>query len=149
MESSHWAVEHWINLLDAVGIISGLFFTAIALHSDTKSRQIANLLTITKNHRDIWKEFYLRPELSRLMDPSASASKQAITAAEEEFVNFVTLHLSSVYYALKDEMVIKIEGLRKDVGSFFSLPIPASIWEKTKEFQNRDFVAFVEQCRRG
>ena len=64
-------------------------------------------------------------------------------------MNFVTLHLSNAYYAMKDEMVVKVEGLRKDVGSFFSLPIPGAIWEKTKQFQNRDFVAFVEQCRKG
>ena len=149
MEGSPWAAENWIRLLDAIGIISGLFFTAITLHSDTKSRQIANLLTITTNHRQVWKEFYLRPELSRVMDPSADPAKQAVTPAEEEFVNFVTLHLSSVYYAMHNEMVVNVERSRRVVGSFFSLPIPRSIWEKTKQFQNRDFVEFVEKCRSG
>ena len=44
-------------------------------------------------------------------------------------------------------MVIKQEGLRSDICSFFSLPIPQAVWEKTKLFQNDDFVEFVESCR--
>lgn len=146
MEVLHGLVEKWIPVFDAVGIISGLFFTAFALRTDAKSRQIANLLTITSNHRQIWKEFYLRPELSRVLDPLAEA-KKGLTPAEEEFVNFVILHLSSVYYATKDELVVKLDGLRTDVGSFFSLPIPSALWEKTKKFQNVDFVEFVDKCR--
>jgi hypothetical protein len=39
--------------------------------------------------------------------------------------------------------------LRQDVRSFFSLPLPKAVWEKTKIFQNQDFVKFVEMCRRG
>ena len=61
----------------------------------------------------------------------------------------VVLHTSSVYEALKDELVTKQEGMRFDVGSFFSLPVPQAVWEKIKRFQNKDFVAFVEMCRRG
>ena len=63
------------------------------------------------------------------------------------FVNLVILHISSVYYALQDELVITLEGLRRDVSEFLSLPIPKVIWEKTKLLQNDDFVTFVESCR--
>ena len=142
-----WIVENWVTVLNAIGVVGGLFFTATALRSDAKARQIANLLTVTSNHREIWKEFFHRPELARVLDPSADIAKQTITPAEEEFVNFVILHLSSVFYAMRDEMIIKLEGLRRDTGSFFSLPIPQAVWEKTKGFQNDDFVAFVEYCR--
>ena len=146
MEGFHGFVENWISVLHAVGIISGFIFTALALRKDAKSRQIANLLTITSNHRQIWREFYLRPDLVRVQDPSADPTKKGLTPAEEEFVNFVILHLSSVYYATRDELVIKLDGLMMDVGSFFSLPIPRAHWEKTKKFQNSDFVDFVEKC---
>ena len=61
----------------------------------------------------------------------------------------VVNHISSVYESLKDELVTKQEGLRQDVRSFFSLPLPKAVWEKTKIFQNQDFVKFVEMCRRG
>jgi len=148
MEGPRWIAENWFDILSAVGIIGGLFFTAVALRSDTKTRKIAHLLTITTNHREIWKEFFRHPELARVLDASADVASQPITPEEKEFVNFVILHLSSVYYAMRDELVITLEGVRRDAGSFLSLPIPQAIWEKTKVFQNDDFVAFVEECRR-
>ncbi len=149
MERWPWMVDNWMTVLNAVGVVGGLFFTARALRSETRTRRIANLLTVTTNHREIWKEFSSRRELARILDSSADVTKQAVTPEEAEFVNFVTLHLSSVYYAMKDGIVVKLEGLRHDVRSFFSLPLPKAVWEKTKIFQNEDFVQFVEMCVRG
>jgi hypothetical protein len=56
----------------------------------------------------------------------------------------VISHTSSVYEALKDELVTRQEGLRQDVRAFFSLPIPNAVWIKTKLLQNQDFAAFIE-----
>lgn len=136
-------------VLNAVGVIGGLFLTARALRSETKTRKIANLLTATTNHREVWREFFTHPELARVVDPSADLSKRPVTPGEQEFVNMVVNHISSVYESLKDELVTQQEGLRQDVRSFFSLPLPKAVWEKTKPFQNEDFVNFVEMCRRG
>jgi hypothetical protein len=144
-----WFAENWFNLFSAIGIIGGLWFTAVSLHSETKTRRVANLLTITANYREVWKEFFRSPDLARVIKPSVDTAKRPITAAEEFFVNLIISHISSVYEALKDELVIKQEGLRRDVGSFFALPIPQAVWKKTKLFQNGDFVSFVEKCRRG
>ncbi len=147
MEGPRWIADNWVNLLNAVGIVGSLLFTAAALRSGAKTQRIANLLTITTNHREIWKHFSSRSVLARVLDPSADLTDKPVTADEAEFVNFVILHLSSAYYATKDGIVIKLEGLRRDVCSFFSLPIPHAVWEKSKIFQNDDFVAFVESCR--
>jgi len=46
-----------------------------------------------------------------------------------------------------DTVVVKVEGLRRDIAQFLSLPIPREVWEKIKVLQNDDFVAFVESCR--
>src|SRR5258708_31217460 len=100
MEVFHWVVEKGFDIISAIGIIGGVIFTAVSLRSETKTRKIANLLTITTNHREIWKEFFPRPELARVLDAFADVKKQPITPEEKEFVNFVILHLSSVYYAL-------------------------------------------------
>jgi len=51
-------------------IVAGLFFTGYSLRIDTKVRHIGNLLTITQQHREIWSEFYKKPELARALDPS-------------------------------------------------------------------------------
>ncbi len=149
MEGLRWILENWFTVLSAVGVIGGLFFTAFSLRSETKTRKISNLIAMTANHREVWKELFHRPELARVVDSSADVTKQMITSDEEAFVNMVVIHTSSVYEALKDELLIKQEGLRRDVGLFFSLPIPRAIWERIKVVQNEDFVAFVETCRRG
>jgi len=140
-------VENWMTVLNAVGVIGGLFLTARALRSETKTRRIANLLTVTRNHRELWKEFFEHPELARVLDASVDLAKRPITPGEQKFVNMVVNHISSVYESLKDELVTKQEGLRQDVRSFFSLPLPKAVWEKTKMFQNEDFVKFVESCQ--
>ena len=144
---AEWLIANWFTLLSAVGVTGGLFFTAFSLRSETKTRRIGNLLTITANHRELWEECIRRPELGRVLDASPDLAKQPITRAEEIFVTMVVLHISSVYHALNDELVVKLEGLRRDVAQFMSLPIPMAIWEKVRVLQNDNFVAFVEACR--
>jgi hypothetical protein len=147
MGIGEWTLQNWFNLLSAAGIIGGLLFTAHSLRSETKTRRIANLLTITANHREIWKEFLHNPKLARVRDAGADTSKQPVTDAERVFVTFVILHMSSVFHAISDQLVVKVEGLRRDITQFLSLPIPREVWEKIKVLQNDDFVVFVESCR--
>ncbi len=149
MGVGEWISQNWFDLFSSAGIIGGLWFTAVSLHSETKTRRVANLLTITANYREVWKEFFRSPELARVIEPLADVAKRPVTSEEEFFVSMVISHTSSMYEALKDELVTKQEGLRRDVGSFFSLPIPQAVWKKMKIFQNGDFVVFVEKCRRG
>jgi hypothetical protein len=147
MGIGEWFLLNWFNLFSAIGIIAGLWFTAFSLRSETKTRRIANLLTITANHREIWKEFLTNPKLARVRDAAADTAKQPVTDAERVFVTMIILHISSVYYAMKDELVVKLEGLRRDVAQFLSLPIPKAIWERMKVFQNDALVRFIEECR--
>jgi hypothetical protein len=144
MGAGEWISQNWFDLFSSAGIIGGLWFTAVSLHSETKTRRVANLLTLTANYREVWKEFFRSPELARVIDSSADVAKQSVTPAEEFFVNMVISHTSSVYEALKDELLTKQEGLRRDVRSFFSLPVPKAVWTKSKLLQNQDFAAFIE-----
>jgi len=146
MSFGEWFTQNWFDLFSSVGVIAGLAFTAFSLRSDTKTRRVANLLTITSNHREVWKEFLNDPGLARVLDASADLNSKPLTREEEMFVNLVILHASSTYYALKDKVVIKLEGLRPDVAEFLSLPIPNAIWKTVKATQNKDFVDFVESC---
>jgi len=63
------------------------------------------------------------------------------------FVTFVILHMSSVFHTMSDQLVVKVEGLRRDVAQFFALPVTREVWEKIKVLQNDEFVAFVKSCR--
>jgi hypothetical protein len=147
MGIGEWILQNWFTLFSAIGIIAGLWFTAFSLRSETKTRRVANLLTITANHREIWKEFLNNPKLARVRDAAADMAKQPVTDAERVFVNLVIQHINSVYYAMSDQLVVKYEGLRRDIAQFFSLPIPQAVWDRMKVFQNDALVRFIEECR--
>lgn len=87
---------------------------------------------------------FINPELKRVLNPNANLAKQPVNDDEEMFVNMVIQHINSVYYALSDQLVVKYDGLREDVSEFLALPIPKMVWERSKEFQNEEFVKFVE-----
>ncbi len=143
----NWASDNWFILLQSLGIIGGLLFTAASLRLDEKTRRVGNLMAITKNHREIWTALYDRPELSRVLDADADLEQRAITREEEWFLRFLILHLNTVHHALKSGVLLKLDGLHKDIRWFFSLPLPQAVWEKTKWLQDSDFVGFVEACR--
>ena len=141
---AQWLTENWFNLFSSLGIIGGLWFTAVSLHSETKTRRIANLLTVTANYREIWKEFFHLPALARVIDPAVDVTQSPITPVEELFVGLIISHINSVFYATNDALVVEWEGLRRDVGLFFSLPVPNAVWQRTKLLQNQDFAAFID-----
>ena len=147
MDLPPWLTENAFELLNAVGIIGGLIFTGHSLRSETKTRRIANLLSLTQGHRDIWKQLFSHPQLDRILSPNTDTENKPVTREEEVFVNLVILHLSVVFHAMRDELTIKPEGLRRDVWWFFLLPVPRAVWEKMKILQDDKFVAYVEACR--
>jgi len=139
-----WIVVNWFNILSAIGIVGSLLLTTISLRSETKTRRIGNLLTLTENHREIWSVLFEHPSLGRVLEASADLSKRPITLNESFYVNMIIQHVSSAYQAMRSGLVIQPEGLRQDICSFFSLPIPKAIWEKLKFMQKADFVKFVD-----
>jgi hypothetical protein len=148
-------MEQWLaeNSFNIVGTVfgSGLWFTAFSIRKDaiarkeeTNARRIANLLAITANHREIWKEYLNNPKLTRVRDAAADTAKQPVTDAEQVFVSLVIAQTNNAYYAVSDKLVVEYEGLRRDIADFFSLPVPKAVWRKSKPLQNRDFAAFIE-----
>ena len=136
MHGLQWLTDNWVTILNAVGIIGGLSFTGYSLHSEAKTRRIANLLTLTQSHRDVWRELIHNPRLSRILDSKADITHRRVTTDEEIFVNLVIQHVSIVYHAMRDDLTIPPDGLRRDIWEFFSLPIPHAIWDRVKFFQN-------------
>jgi len=144
-----WVAQNWFTLLQSLGIIASLLFTAVSLRADTKTRRVDNLFVINASHREVWMRYAERPELHRVLSARADPRRDEITREEEIFVNSVLFHLNGVFYAQRTGLAFNMEGLRSDVRWFLSLPIPKLVWEKSKTLQNTDFIAFVEACRLG
>lgn len=142
-----WALEHWLELLNAVGVVGSLLFTAFALREETKTRRVTNLLTLTQNHREVWSILHRNPALARVLDSRVDLLKQPATREEEFLVNFLIQHLNVAYHAMRDRLYVRPEGMDRDVAEFFSLPIPRAVWKKLKPLQDEDFVRFVEAAQ--
>jgi hypothetical protein len=106
-----WLAENWFNLFSSVGIIGGLWFTAVSLHSETKTRRVANLLSVTANHREIWKVFLNDKQLARIRDVSADTRKQPITEAERIFVGLVIPPYQHRVFCDKGSIGCQIRGM--------------------------------------
>lgn len=145
MQSWNWVASNWPEILNAIGIIGSLCFTGYSLHSEAKTRRIANLIALTASHRDIWKQMVENPSLRRVIDPQADTLRARITVQERMFVTMVIQHLGVVFDAMRDDLTIKPEGLKADVQQFMTLPIPASVWKEIKALQDNGFVAFVDE----
>src|SRR4051812_13568852 len=102
MDFPLWLTANAFDLLNALGIVGSLLFTAHSLRSETKTRRIANLLSITEAHRNIWKEHFKNPHLARVLSPQADLSKEPVTPDEEIFVNLVIQHLGVVFQSTAD-----------------------------------------------
>jgi hypothetical protein len=142
-----WASQNWFFLLQGAGIIGGLLFTGLALRMDAKERRNSNTLTIAQEHRELWANFYKRPEWSRVLDPKADLASQPVTHKEEMFILQLVVHLNTALEVLKPgKFAPTDEALRQDIRWFFSLPIPEAIWNLAKTRQDSGFVRFVQDC---
>jgi hypothetical protein len=147
-EWAHWFSAHGHDWIQSVGIIGGLVFTALALRADTKSRRAENLIRITENHRDLWTRFDAVPTLQRVLDPHPDLAATPITHEEARFVQFMILHLHTTFQLAKVGLYRQPATIEEDVRSLLSFPLPKAVWKSLKEFQDEDFVEFIEKAVR-
>ncbi len=144
-----WLSLHCFDLVQTVGIVGGLLYTARIARKDQEARTITNLLTVNEQYSRIWRECYERPELGRVLQKDVDLEKQPMTNAEALFVKSLVLHLDVVRRTTDAGIFVEIEGLEKDIRGFFELPIPNAAWEAIRPFQDNDFVKFVEDSAKG
>lgn len=140
-----WLGQNWFPLVQT-GLLSGcLIFIGFALFLDSRARRVANLIQLTKDHRELWERMFSEPELSRILDADADLDELPVRPEEEAFVVFLILHLSNFYYGMRSGFFPRPQGLRKDIERFFSLPIPRAVWHRVKALQDTPFVEFVDR----
>jgi hypothetical protein len=147
MGASLWITGHWFDLIQTVGIVGGLLFTAYAVLREERATKIATLIAANQQYREIWQELYKNPRLARVLKNNLNLDKESISDEEALFVNLLILHLGTVYRAMKSGMFVRLQGLQRDIQEFFTLPIPKAVWEKAKSFQDKDFVEFIGKCQ--
>jgi hypothetical protein len=103
MGIGEWLSQNWFNVFSTVGIMGSFWIGIVALRSETKTRRVANLLTVTANYREIWKEYYRNPQLTRVLDASANVVKKPVTPEEELFVGQITDHFPHQQCLLRPE----------------------------------------------
>ena len=143
-EIMRWLIEHGKDTLESIGVVCGLFFTASSLRADARERRITNLMEIAHSHRDLWLQIVEKPELARILKSDIDLQKRPLSVVEERFVHLLVIHLSVCFVAMKNGVLPSLSGLEDDVRGFFALPIPRQVWEWSRRFQEKDFVAFVD-----
>jgi hypothetical protein len=141
-----WIQSNGFTLLQSVGIIASLLFSAHALRADSRERKIETLFTLTAANRDLWKTLYEKPELRRVLEPSIKGAPEPVPTLEEEvFVRSLIFHLAASFRARKYGMYFDEAGLSEDIRHLFSKPIPRTVWENVRKFQESDFIRFMHQ----
>ncbi len=140
-----WIDQNWFSVLQALGIMGGLAFTAIALRTDIRVRRVQNHFAVTEQHRKLWSELFARPELARVLEPKLDLAQNPITSEEDLFVTLLILNLKNSFVASKADLFVSPEKLGKDIKGFLSLPIPHTVWKSLKVVQDREFVEFVQR----
>jgi hypothetical protein len=139
-----WLSANWFSLLQTIGIVGGLLFTAYSFNLNSRLRKFDTLITITDQHRELWLKLFESPELKRLVDPNADLAKRPITETEIMFVNLLILHLTTSLAAVRQGIFPKPAGTDEDIADFLSLPIPRAAWNKTKRFRDPETIRYVE-----
>jgi hypothetical protein len=141
---SSWVDGNWFNVIQTSGIIGSLWLAAAAANRDARAKEIENLLSLSEHHRELWKSVPQRKDLQRVFQADANVLLTPATVTETEFLNLVIVHFQTGWWIARAGGITTLKELKADARSFFSLPLPRAVWEKTKSFRNRRFVKFIE-----
>lgn len=150
---SSWMDGNWFNLIQTVGIMGSLCLTAAASNQqakasnrEAKAKEVENLLTIAAQHQELWRGATQRKDLERVFRSDVDALARPATVAEAEFLNSVIVHFQTGWWIAKGGGITTLDEIKEDARSFFTLPLPHAVWEKTKQTRNKEFVRFVERA---
>ena len=139
-----WLTNNWFSLLQSLGIIGGLLFTAISIRRDTAGRRASDLLSLSERHQELWAELYRRPELTRIRNREVDLIAAPLTSAEQDFLRLVLVHFYTGFLLARKGALLQMRALKADVRTFFSLPLPRAVWKDARNEMDPKFVDFVE-----
>ncbi len=142
--------EAQLRIIQSTGILTGILVGAISIwigvrtsHASSRAARVDTLLAITVNHREIWREYAGRPELSRALD--WDAQPEQMTEDEQQWLRELILHLAASFEAGRLGVLPPAEGLDSDVRQLMAKPLPRAVWRQLRPYQNAAFAKYVEE----
>ena len=143
-----WMRENWFPLLQGIGIMGGLIFTAISVRQATHARKVSDLLELTKLHHEVWQQASTRAELTRVLARDIDLGANPVTVAEERFLNEVIVLFITGWQLARHGSLLTLDALRADIRGTFKLPIPRAVWQESRTKRDAAFASFVEKSLR-
>lgn len=141
---SPWLEEHWFSLLESIGIIGSLLFTAVTLRHDLRARRNHEHLLLATQHRKLWGELHRRPRLARILERERDLTAEPLTVEEEQFLMLAIVHFQNGWLLSGEGSLISRAALALDAGDFFRRPAPNRVWSSVRGIQDSRFVGFIE-----
>jgi hypothetical protein len=140
-----WLAANWFTLIQTVGVVGGLFYSATVWRLDAKVRRTEVILALTEAHRKIWEKMIEQPELARILDADIDLRTVPPSAAERRFVLLVILHLDTVRLAVKEGAYDASTGMRDDMRAFLALPVPREVANSVLPYQAPQFQEYLHE----
>ncbi len=141
-----WLQQHWFDLVQSLGIIASMAFTAASLRRERHGRRMTDHLTLAAQHRELWIDANRRPELARILLPEVDLVARPISLVEEDYLNLVIVHYTTGWLMAREGGLVNLKVLAKDARAFFGLPIPRAVWEQTAPVLDPEFAAFIREA---
>jgi len=150
---TNWeVVHHLIRTLDAGEEATARLLASVRAVDAAKADAARDLsyrlysMSATTAHREIWSRLHDQQELSRVLSLSVNLHSAPVTLEEELFVHTLILHVRTAFKARELGMQFDDDAVAADIRQFFNRPIPRMVWGRSKIFQDREFVEFIESC---
>ena len=85
------------------------------------------------------------PAFHQVLDANADVANKPPTIEEELFVQMMILHLRTAIKARESKLEFGDENMATDVREVFALPIPQTVWQKTKHLHGSDLKRLIGQ----
>jgi hypothetical protein len=139
-----------LRVIQSVGIIVGLLVSTGAIwigiytaRAANRAVRVTTLLSITASHRDIWRQYAMRPQLARVLDWEAKPDQ--MTEDEQQWLRELILHLAASFEAGRYGALPVQEGLDADVRQLMSKPMPRAVWRQLRPYQNSAFASYIDR----
>lgn len=130
-------------------IAGGLGFTAIQVRRTARSVRVTNLLSLTRNHRELWGTILEAPQLRAVLHSTRAVTSSADLSLEERLlVNFFLLHMASAYELQRHRMITRNRAFGRDMAGLVCLPAFEVLWRENAHFHPPRFRRFLNRAIR-